>query len=470
MKSKFFQYILGGKSESISETEPCIETSDNTLRMDTLEQTASNKISPALISELHGVEELQKVFEVLSAHMDTKFLDDKNLYNIVNDLSKVMRSHPQYRYILRGLFEWQIFKIQSLATITYAQIVEESNKFSTKTGFSNELVFEVLIAIAKGLGNKTNNEESSQRFLRQNFPKTIKSINKVYNNVPSASTYSTANTSIKNNNLIVWDFIKDCTVKAVDEGIIKIFSTDSDEIKQIKNQIYIIPKWIDEAGLTFQNFELNKVANDFEITYKICVNKSFNHQYNRWISCHKYVSLLLFDTDGHFVGEERLGQNKLTQRDELWRGYKEVHFKHKKIGLILLLPGLFIDYKVCTKSPYNLTLLYNNSEIFNKISVDNSKNKEYKIEHPIAFTYKRSFGILLTIQELKRNKWTLSEELWVSLSMNDFEGDAIFYRRTRIWTEQFNYTKLKTIISFEFFDELPCDFCDVNNVSISIDD
>ena len=150
MRFKLFQHISRGESESISETEPCIETSDNTSIVEPLEQFESNKIPPALISELHGVEELQKVFEVLSAHMGANFLNDKNLYNIVNDLSKVMSCHPQYRYILRGLFEWQIFKIQSLATITYDQIVDEANKFSTKTGFSNGLVFEVFIAIARG--------------------------------------------------------------------------------------------------------------------------------------------------------------------------------------------------------------------------------------------------------------------------------------------------------------------------------
>ena len=77
MKSKFFQHILRSKTEPISETEPSTGTSGNISMMETLEQTASNKIPPALISELHGVEELQKVFEVLSTRMGVNFLNDR---------------------------------------------------------------------------------------------------------------------------------------------------------------------------------------------------------------------------------------------------------------------------------------------------------------------------------------------------------------------------------------------------------
>ena len=479
MKSKFFQHILRSKTEPISETEPSTGTSGNISMMETLEQTASNKIPPALISELHGVEELQKVFEVLSTRMGVNFLNDKNLYNIINDLSKVMRSHSQYRYILRGLFEWQIFKIQSLATITYAQIIDESNKFSTKTGFSNELVFEVFIAIAKGLGNKIDASGEKEE-IQENSISTSLQIAKT--NTASSSQH-TNTLSVSNGNTIAspnWSFIKEKVEKAIDYNVVILSSTDSNPIAELKQNLYIIPEWNNIYGVNIKNIDFEEdYKKKLKVSYKILGTNNIKKSYTD--TSRVSVYLLILDKNGIPREKVLLSSIDTAQKYAIEQGNICFDFELNRIGSLLVVPM----FDEISNSTYSLSSENINFEEFKgELSIEivgrHYPYDELSINTPFVFGCKNICLLCFSIEG--RVRFNSGYKVGNTYGMAIFDKNDELIERKSIFVGKkgfvgsrgglYKTNRYGGIVKYIFLEkirDLSCDFSEVAKIIISED-
>ena len=111
-------------------------------------------IDSDVITKLSNVDNLEEVIRILSSTIGEEVFNSKQFYNIINDLSKVFRIYPQYKYIVRGLIEWRIININKLKSLSENQLLNEVDRFSQKTGFNKDIVLDIFIALANGLGNE----------------------------------------------------------------------------------------------------------------------------------------------------------------------------------------------------------------------------------------------------------------------------------------------------------------------------
>lgn len=196
-----------------------------------------------IVNELKGVDDLEKVFHILTTNIGENILGNRQLYNVINDLSVVFRVYPQYKYIVKNIIDCRSFNLIKLKTVNATQLKNEACKFSNKTGFNELLVHEVFIAIANGLGNKCNSV---------NIPEV--SLNDIDESIVKGKDDSQQISDF------IIPFFRNQVVKATNIGCIKINSSDNKAVKQLKDRIYIIPQWNDSANVKFENICITKIG------------------------------------------------------------------------------------------------------------------------------------------------------------------------------------------------------------------
>lgn len=433
------------KKKECKKTYETIQEENNIPRQPTVTQTNDSiSIPNKLEDKLYGIEDLQVVIKILSDDNFICKINGRKLYCIINDLSKVFRVYPQYNFVMKVLLDTPEFDINKFKIKSVNDLNSDVERISTQKGFSKDILHEIFTKIAKGVGNNFVSQVQTKNTTESILDNTLEN--------KKTDTHS-----------FIWDFIKNNAVSAIDTGIIQHNKTDSTEITNIKNSIYTIPLWNRIAGLVFKKFEININTNNVEVTYKITFDKSPNYDY-RFICCHDNLLMLLFDKSGKFIKTIKFGENNFIDRGNLWRGDNEELFNKQNIGLILMIPGLFAyDSRSFERSNFG------NSSIFNNIYIENFSNKRYKIENQIVFANKRSFLLMFNITNIaKWNFFNIEVEIEVNLKMLDSDGDIIYQYYPRIWTETFNYTKLKSFIFIEEIKDLPFDFNLIDKIYISI--
>lgn len=397
-----------------------------------------NKISPEIISELKGIDDLSKFLKVLLKHTGEEIINNSHIYNIINDLSKVIHSKPQYRYILRSIFEWKILNIINLKRRDYNLIELESKKFAQKTGFNEQLVLNVFIDIANGLGNNIQHS---------NLPNCNKNNNNIVypTQVLSAPLKSKSSCIINNG---IGDFINKHAVNAVDANIIQYTKEDSDEIRDIKSKFFIINDWNDEAGIVIKkleiqpNFHIEKYdIKSLEISYKVAFNSIPDYNADKCRETYDNILMLYFDKSGNLYSERNLVRsNASLQRDYIRREDNVRFIVPKDVGAILLIPGGWIQF-----NRYVFCCHYKAE--FKNLCVNNLLNSNFEIAYPHMSHLREALNVYFLIKLLNTHK-SLHNKITVTVRLFDDEGDEVVTKDMYIPSEYFKMNKSNQFFYF----------------------
>ena len=293
----------------------------------------STTFSSQIIDELKDVDDLQQVISILKVKVGDNILQSKQLFNVINDLTKVFREFPQYKFIVKGVFDWQIFNINLLKVITPEKLLNEANKFSQKTGFSQNLVIEIFYAIGKGLGNKNLGDLNDYFNFIQN--EQLKVTDNIIEDVDVNSSCVLEN---KFQQQIDWSFID----SEVEQIKVSHEPTNLQEINFIAQKIYTIPEWnacyaIDFKDFNISNFQIfrrYKNIVQFNLRFKFLGKKNTVLENQETIP----VFLFIFLKNGQLAEKRLLTRINVYEKFSISQGNIKVDFRLDSFGAILIVP------------------------------------------------------------------------------------------------------------------------------------
>lgn len=283
----------------------------------------STTFSSQIIDELKDIDDLQQVISILKVKVGDNILQSKQLFNVINDLTKVFREFPQYKYILKGLIDWQLFSITRLQKLTEIQIREEANKFAIKTGFNNKLVLEIFIAMAIGMQGKSL---STSRIGDDNTDIQKEQLNKEKIAIDDKQEENISSCDF------ICPFISDPIVKVLNTDTIVGNQSGSSLAKFYIQKMYLVPKWNEDAGIKINNFDiLSATSNCFSIEYKITNTHPTNHPV-----CDVYI--IAVDKNGVPMFKDLLTFIPTSKKFAVEQGQKDFYLELSHLGAIFILP------------------------------------------------------------------------------------------------------------------------------------
>lgn len=446
-------------------------------------------IDSDVITKLSNVENLEEVIRILSSTIGEEVFNSKQFYNIINDLSKVFRIYPQYKYIVRGLIEWRIININKLKSLTENQLLNEVDRFSQKTGFNKDIVLDIFIALANGLGNeyKLKNNKYSQK----------ERITKVQNETTVVDTISsTGKCTYDHSNTINWTFLHESISKGLDLGNVKIKTSDSIIIQNLKDKIYFIPTWHNYASLKIENIDLDveEAANESYYSPKLystvvlsrgkdhdisCLKISYkvlgsDNTGSHILACTKYdIETIIFNTDGQPILKAPLTRIDTSKKYAIEQGEIKINTIINNIGAILIVP-MFGDI-----DNYSRSVCSKNFEKYNgEITIEIPKSSDLILNKPLIYGHKFTCSILMSIDgKVDFNKgFKIGNSYIIAFfnannslieSKNIFIGKSGYVGpRGGLYDTTRGSGKVKYIY-FDIIDQLSCEFSNVAKIIIT---
>lgn len=410
-----------------------------------------NNISPEIISELKGIDNLSKFLKVLLKHTGEEIINNSHIYNIINDLSKVIHSNPQYRYILRSIFEWKILNIIKFRKTDYIQIDLEAKKFAQKTGFNEQLVLNVFIDIANGFGN---NLQIPNIVNETKNPNTIVCPTQV----PSVPLKSKSSYIINNG---IGDFINKYAINAIDANIIQYTNQDSNEVRDFKSKIFLVNDWNDEAGIVIKKLEIRPnlhiehdrllgAIKSLEISYKVAFNDIPDYSYSKYWDTYDNLLMLYFGNQGNIYSKWHLVRNKSSlQRGNIQREDNVRFPAYDDIGAILLIPGGWTQIS----DSYRYGFGYRYKTVLKNLCVNNTSNSNFEITYPHMSYERDSLNLYFLIKLLNIHN-SLRNEILVIIRLFDDEGDEVVTKDMYIPSEYFKMNKSNQFFYFHKIEHI----------------